>query len=125
MEMVQLVVQPLSGKAFNRFLPHEASVKALLHLLGLDATGACLHGLKFRGLYLRAALPKDARHGEVLRVVIAAPLRGGGCCSSRPTVASQDVALEFSRAVPGEDASPLAPAPDQVAVATAATGTRT
>ena len=63
--------------------------------------------VKFRGLYLRAALPKDARHGEVLRVVIATPLRGGGCCSSRLTVASQDVALEFPRAVPAEEAFPL------------------
>jgi hypothetical protein len=40
--------------------------------------------LLFRGAFLHGPLPVDAREGECLRVLPAAPLRGGGVCPSRP-----------------------------------------
>ena len=80
-EHVELTVESLHGnkKSFQRQFPRGSSARAMLAHLSLQGVAV----LRFRGAPLTRELPADAREGEVLRVVSKAPLRGGGCGSSK------------------------------------------
>jgi hypothetical protein len=102
-ERVQLLVHCPASSPFVLEVVRGSSVKALLLRLA-SAAQTCL---RFRGEYLRKALPKDASSGESLHVLIAAPLLGGGgscsslcsqCCKGglEPLLAEKDVTIQMA-----------------------------